>query len=558
MKFGVKFLSFLSSALIATTSLNVDNLMALDETKNTFSYATGGKYSLMVDENSLSKENVERSYNYPSSYDITTNSSTSSYFPEIGNQGSVPSCTAWATTYYQYTYEVNKLRNTPATSENIYSPSWTYNYINGGTANNTYLEHAYNILENQGAMKLVDYPHSSNISTYNYNWCTDSTKLIDALEYRGKSSYTINDIQEAKYRISQGKPAVVWTNTSTWTIVTNSNNEDVIVRGGTANDSGHFMTIVGYDDNFTVTVNGVTLTGAFKLANSWGDNWGNDGYIWVSYDALNLYSSYGTTWQNDFDDYTRGRIFGGNSFNQFSFLDVYHCDVYYAGVADLYSNDMWGVNILTKYNNNSNFTKLHNIDDFIPKSTSSRYMIAFDYFDVYGSESLSLSNQFRTIFNGDGSQSTYNIKVNIFDNLHKIITSSSGGRIPSSGQYTFNNNVYLAKGRVSSYDNSQITVSDVDLVRYYLLGDIQFSNLQLYLADYNSDGVVSLLDVVEMHEYVSSLNRSKNSPYSLTDYESEWGCSLADIIENDFGISIEDFISDNYTHLSSLGIALNY
>ena len=31
--------------------------------------------------------------------------------------------------------------------------------------------------------------------------------------------------------------------------------------------------------------------GAFKIANSWGTDFDNDGFIWMSYDALNLVSS---------------------------------------------------------------------------------------------------------------------------------------------------------------------------------------------------------------------------------------------------------------------------
>ncbi len=39
-----------------------------------------------------------------------------------------------------------------------------------------------------------------------------------------------------------------------------------------ATDGGHAMVIVGYDDK----------QGAFKLLNSWGEVWGDQGYGWVS------------------------------------------------------------------------------------------------------------------------------------------------------------------------------------------------------------------------------------------------------------------------------------
>ncbi|MEE0061499.1 MAG: hypothetical protein UE295_11785 [Acutalibacteraceae bacterium] len=58
----------------------------------------------------------------------------------------------------------------------------------------------------------------------------------------------------------------------------------------------HRMTLVGYNDNLWIDVNGNNAVdegeiGAFKVANSWGKEFGNDGLIWVAYDALNLKSA---------------------------------------------------------------------------------------------------------------------------------------------------------------------------------------------------------------------------------------------------------------------------
>jgi PKD repeat protein/C1A family cysteine protease len=42
---------------------------------------------------------------------------------------------------------------------------------------------------------------------------------------------------------------------------------------------GHAMCIVGYDDTQGVS-------GAFKVRNSWSDYWGNDGHVWIGYEAF--------------------------------------------------------------------------------------------------------------------------------------------------------------------------------------------------------------------------------------------------------------------------------
>lgn len=51
------------------------------------------------------------------------------------------------------------------------------------------------------------------------------------------------------------------------------------------------LCIVGYDDAYTVTTHGVTLTGAFLVCNPGNAKWGNNGYAWVMYDALNTFCS---------------------------------------------------------------------------------------------------------------------------------------------------------------------------------------------------------------------------------------------------------------------------
>ena len=265
--------------------------------------------------------------------------STDLAFPAIGDQGDMNSCAGWATTYYQFTYEVNKLKGTAARDdsgnnivENVYSPSWTYNYINGGKNVGVYIDDAYDILKNQGSMTLADFPYNGTKSGYSFAWSSNIEKMIEALEYRAiyHTSYasTSDEIAHIKERLASGHLFVVWTNKNGWTVERNSAGQYVVVRGSDHDSSsgGHFMTIVGYDDDIEITVNNTTLKGAFKLANSWGtaaENH-NNGYIWVAYDALNSTSNSGVSGNGN-----RTRIFapGGEYPNYFYYIDVYECEV---------------------------------------------------------------------------------------------------------------------------------------------------------------------------------------------------------------------------------------
>jgi len=54
---------------------------------------------------------------------------------------------------------------------------------------------------------------------------------------------------------------------------------DAVYRefGGEDNiDGSHAMLVVGYDDTKK----------AFKAVNSWGKNWGNNGFVWIDYKAF--------------------------------------------------------------------------------------------------------------------------------------------------------------------------------------------------------------------------------------------------------------------------------
>jgi len=62
--------------------------------------------------------------------------------------------------------------------------------------------------------------------------------------------------------------------------------EDICWSGKppTKNIGGHAMCIVGYDDT--------KFGGAFEIVNSWGDDWGNNGFLWIKYN--DLYSMFPT------------------------------------------------------------------------------------------------------------------------------------------------------------------------------------------------------------------------------------------------------------------------
>lgn len=116
------FKRLLSVVLSIVTTVSCCSVL-FASANNTASYATGGIWQSPseISENCgitvidcVEADNNTRT-TIPSSFDISTNSATASFFPPIGDQGQMNSCAGWTTTYYQFTYELisTKTRQQP-------------------------------------------------------------------------------------------------------------------------------------------------------------------------------------------------------------------------------------------------------------------------------------------------------------------------------------------------------------------------------------------------------------------------------------------------------------
>jgi len=245
--------------------------------------------------------------------------SQSRFFPEIGDQGRLGSCASWAQTYYQFTYTMNKALNRPSTPENCFSPKWTYNLVNGGTDTGSSCESNYEVLNNQGAATMSQVPYDTDY----LSWSPENEIWSGTSDYRLKDYQYLSvglehddtpitnprdeDLGIIKTALSNGEVLTFSTYMYGWMYSKISRRTEVpenadyagenIAIGLSSMDGGHRMTIVGYNDDLWVDINGDNIVqeqekGAFKVANSWGDSYMmNDGFIWVSYDALNRVSA---------------------------------------------------------------------------------------------------------------------------------------------------------------------------------------------------------------------------------------------------------------------------
>lgn len=243
----------------------------------------------------------------------SVDNSDNEYFPEIDTQGAMGSCVSWAQVYYQFTYTMNKSMGVATTSENTFSPKWTHNFANNGKKDGSWDDDVYNLMKEIGNVPLSMLPYDDEY----LSWTPEENVWKTAMKYRVKNFQYVKDVGSGSTQITSPDDSDLDViknclangeilTFSTYlgacvktTIKTNSQvpendkyaGESVIVRRSGSSD-GHRMTLVGYNDNIWTDINGNGVVdsgemGAFKIANSWGKNYGNKGFIWVAYDAVN-------------------------------------------------------------------------------------------------------------------------------------------------------------------------------------------------------------------------------------------------------------------------------
>lgn len=219
--------------------------------------------------------------NLPSSHMI------SGKLPPIGDQGRYGTCVTWAVGYNMKTMlnaiDRNWNESTIASPQNQTSPKDLFlaipSNLRGSNCNGTNFEPAFTQLVNRGSASLGAAPYED---MGNCSQSPDPSHTAEAANNKLSNFRKIAmDVAEIKTYVSQNRPVVfgakLGDNFMTWRGDQVISSHSSFVNVG--QHARHAMMITGYDDN-------KGPNGAFRVVNSWGNIWGDRGFIWIDYNFM--------------------------------------------------------------------------------------------------------------------------------------------------------------------------------------------------------------------------------------------------------------------------------
>ena len=272
-----KFLMFLTPlALVVATSnfLGCDELIeALEDEEGLLSNL--GWLFEEEDTGSLEQDiNFDNTTNLPSSVSLTQ------YLPPIGNQGQYGTCVAWAAGYnLKAALEAKDLglsSSDLANTQYQFSPKDIFWRLPASKKPNgcdgTSFEAVMDVMISDGVATLASVPYSDlNDCQPSGSWTSDAA--AHKIEAYRKIQITKNEL---KQYLEDGRPIVIgaklgdrfmqWSDASVYDSDTYSNPG--------MQHAYHAMLLVGYDDS-------KGPNGSFRIVNSWGPGWGDNGFVWV-------------------------------------------------------------------------------------------------------------------------------------------------------------------------------------------------------------------------------------------------------------------------------------
>jgi hypothetical protein len=195
-------------------------------------------------------------------------------FPKPGNQGKQGSCVAWATAYAARSYlQARRQGENPSNPEQIFSPAFIFNQVKvGNCKDGGSIAEALSLMKTRGAASLAEFPYDEQ----NCSRLPDAEVISDAKRYRidDWKRVDIEQLDDMKGQIYAGNPVIFGMFVSDG--LEKLEKHQIYDEIDAPRVGGHAMVAVGYSE----------AKQAFKIVNSWGEDWADKGFGWISYRAM--------------------------------------------------------------------------------------------------------------------------------------------------------------------------------------------------------------------------------------------------------------------------------
>lgn len=210
------------------------------------------------------------------------------FLPQIKNQKGYGTCVGWSSAYYGHTVLNARRKNiTDVTeiTENAFSPVFTYLNANVDDDYNcqggAYIGKAMETMVEMGTPFFKDYDVLCDTAIPdNLLELAKDNRIKDFTRLYGNDEPVEVKIESVKRSLLNGNPVIIGF------MVQNSfySAKNVFEPDGGDFSGGHAMCVIGYDDD--------KYGGSFEIVNSWGEDWGNEGLMWVRYNHFAEFTRY--------------------------------------------------------------------------------------------------------------------------------------------------------------------------------------------------------------------------------------------------------------------------
>jgi hypothetical protein len=236
---------------------------------------------------SLPQKAVQVSRAYES---LPAAASLKQYAPYPGDQGKYGTCTAWSSAYAARTMlesiALNR-RDRQASTLGVFSPNFVYKNLfifnsqpdDPAGQRGAAISWALNFLRDKGPVKMLDREKLLDFTLIPLSLFSNSRAYPIAgyaTLFRSGTQRPEDKVLMVKKSLAESKPVLIGMNCPDSFFAARDAWRPWESPSGSY--GGHAMCVVGYND--------AKYNGAFEVQNSWGDTWGNAGYIWIPYDVF--------------------------------------------------------------------------------------------------------------------------------------------------------------------------------------------------------------------------------------------------------------------------------